>query len=598
MRRLAPLAFALLLALGGALPAAAQAEPDAPAPLVEQAEEVQDAPASVEALDIEDEAAEIGAAGELADEAHGDGEGHAADGGHHGPLPPVWLVIPFAVLLLMIATGPLFYAHFWHHHYPKVAIALGLLVASYYLLVLGDGIPILHAAEEYFAFIALLGSLYVASGCILIKTDFAGTPRANTILLLVGAVLSNFIGTTGASMLLIRPFMRLNAGRLKAYHIIFFIFLVSNVGGALTPIGDPPLFLGFLRGVPFFWTVTHVWYIWLPTILLLAAVFYVVDSRNKAVSVRGAAESAGQDVAPGDTPGADYVPEAPNVQDVDDIRSGETSVPLTSRGPNPKKLEIEGTVGFAWLAVVIAAVFIDPKVIPALEGTPLDLIGTYHLPFGIREVIMGLVAFFAYKTADKAILKGNDFNFEPIKEVGFLFIGIFLTMQPALTLIGAFAAGNADALGVTSFYFGTGVLSGVLDNAPTYVSFLSAAMGKFGLDVNVPEMVRGFAMGEGAPAETFYLQAISVAAVFWGALTYIGNGPNFMVKAIAESSGVDTPSFVGYMVRYSLPILVPIYILVWFVFFSGYVLPHPPDAATAQAAFEAVRQSPGLLLSF
>lgn len=598
MRRLAPLAFALLLALGGALPAAAQAEPNAPAPLVEQAEEVQDAPPSVEALDIEDEAAEIGAAGELADEAHGDGEGHGADGGHHGALPPVWLVIPFVVLLLMIATGPLFYAHFWHHHYPKVAIALGLLVASYYLLVLGDGIPILHAAEEYFAFIALLGSLYVASGCILIKTDFAGTPRANTVLLLVGAVLSNFIGTTGASMLLIRPYMRLNAGRLKAYHIIFFIFLVSNVGGALTPIGDPPLFLGFLRGVPFFWTVTHVWYIWLPTILLLAAVFYVVDSRNKAVSVRGAAESAGQDVVPGDTPGADYIPEAPNVQDVDDVRSGETSVPLSSRGPNPKKLEIEGTVGFAWLAVVIAAVFIDPKVIPALEGTPLDLIGTYHLPFGIREVIMGLVAFFAYKTADKAILRGNDFNFEPIKEVGFLFIGIFLTMQPALTLIGAFAAGNADALGVTSFYFGTGVLSGVLDNAPTYVSFLSAAMGKFGLDVNVPEMVRGFAMGEGAPAETFYLQAISVAAVFWGALTYIGNGPNFMVKAIAESSGVDTPSFVGYMVRYSLPILVPIYILVWFVFFSGYVLPHPPDAATAQAAFEAVRQSPGLLLSF
>ena len=598
MRRLAPLAFALLLALGGALPAAAQAEPNAPAPLVEQAEEVQDAPPSVEALDIEDEAAEIGAAGELADEAHGDGEGHGADGGHHGALPPVWLVIPFVVLLLMIATGPLFYAHFWHHHYPKGAIALGLLVASYYLLVLGDGIPILHAAEEYFAFIALLGSLYVASGCILIKTDFAGTPRANTVLLLVGAVLSNFIGTTGASMLLIRPYMRLNAGRLKAYHIIFFIFLVSNVGGALTPIGDPPLFLGFLRGVPFFWTVTHVWYIWLPTILLLAAVFYVVDSRNKAVSVRGAAESAGQDVVPGDTPGADYIPEAPNVQDVDDVRSGETSVPLSSRGPNPKKLEIEGTVGFAWLAVVIAAVFIDPKVIPALEGTPLDLIGTYHLPFGIREVIMGLVAFFAYKTADKAILRGNDFNFEPIKEVGFLFIGIFLTMQPALTLIGAFAAGNADALGVTSFYFGTGVLSGVLDNAPTYVSFLSAAMGKFGLDVNVPEMVRGFAMGEGAPAETFYLQAISVAAVFWGALTYIGNGPNFMVKAIAESSGVDTPSFVGYMVRYSLPILVPIYILVWFVFFSGYVLPHPPDAATAQAAFEAVRQSPGLLLSF
>ncbi|MEM1055048.1 MAG: sodium:proton antiporter [Bacteroidota bacterium] len=491
-----------------------------------------------------------------------------------GELPPVWLVIPFVVLLLMIATGPLFYADFWHHHYPKVAVALGLLTASYYIFAMGDYIPILHAAEEYFAFIALLGSLYVASGCILIKTDFAGTPKANTALLLIGAVLSNFIGTTGASMLLIRPYMRLNAGRLKAYHIIFFIFLVSNVGGALTPIGDPPLFLGFLRGVPFFWTVTAVWYIWLPTILLLAAIFFIVDSRNKAVSVRGAAENAGQDVEPGNLPGVGAVPEAPGVTDVNDIHTkGEANVDLSRKGPNPKKLQIEGTVGFAWLAVVIAAVFIDPKVIPALKDTVFDLVGTFHLPFGIREVIMGFVAFAAYKTADRAILKGNDFNFEPIKEVGFLFIGIFLTMQPALTLIGSFASENADALGVTAFYYGTGVLSGVLDNAPTYVSFLSAAMGKFGMDVNVPEMVNTFATGS---AETgFYLLAISVASVFWGALTYIGNGPNFMVKAIAESAGVETPSFVGYVVKYSLPILVPIYVIVWLVFFSGYVLPIP-----------------------
>ena len=278
-----------------------------------------------------------------------------------------------------------------------------------------------------------------------------------------------------------------------------------------------------------------------------------------------------------------------------------SNAPPRRRAPNPKQLEIEGKVGFAWLAVVIAAVFIDPKVIPALEGTVVDLVGRFHLPFGIREVIMGLVAFGAYKTADRAILQGNDFNFEPIKEVGFLFIGIFLTMQPALTLIGAFAAENADALGVTSFYFGTGVLSGVLDNAPTYVSFLSAAMGKFGSDVNVPEMVRSFALGDTLPAETFYLQAISVASVFWGALTYIGNGPNFMVKAIAESSGVDTPSFVGYVVKYSLPILVPIYIVVWLVFFSGYVVPHPGDGEHTMldpAVIEAVAQAPGLLLNF
>ena len=473
-------------------------------------------------------------------------------------------------------------------------------MAAYYLLVMGDGIPILHAAEEYFAFIALLGSLYVASGCILIKTDFAGTPRANTVLLLIGAVLSNFIGTTGASMLLIRPYMRLNAGRLKAYHIIFFIFIVSNVGGALTPIGDPPLFLGFLRGVPFFWTVVHIWYIWLPTVLVLAAVFYVIDRRNKTESIREEAEDVGIDVVPGDVPGVPAVPEAPGVQDVGDVHvPGEVEIDLSHRQPNPKRLEIEGKVGFAWLAVVIAAVFIDPKVIGALEGTIIDL-HHFGVPFGIREVIMGAVAFLAYKTANKEILRGNDFNFEPIKEVGFLFIGIFLTMQPALTLIGAFAAANADALGVTSFYFGTGVLSGVLDNAPTYVSFLSAAMGKFGMDVNVPEMVRDFAVvGEGTPVvTTFYLTAISVASVFWGALTYIGNGPNFMVKAIAESSGVETPSFVGYVVKYSLPILVPIYIVVWLVFFSGYIIPHPTDAEAVGAAVQAISQSPGLLLAF
>ena len=555
---------------------------------------------------VEAEGEAIQERGEAADEGLGDGVGLGADhgspdeahgddeGGHHGALPPLWLVIPFVVLLLMIATGPLFYAHFWHHNYPKVAIGLGVITAVYYLAVMGDGIPILHAAEEYFAFIALLGSLYVASGCILIKTDFAGTPRANAILLLVGSVLSNFIGTTGASMLLIRPYMRLNAGRLKAYHIIFFIFTVSNVGGALTPIGDPPLFLGFLRGVPFFWTVAHVWYIWLPTILAVTAVFYVIDSRNKEESIREEAEDVGVDVAPGEVPGARAIPEAPGVQDVAGVHTpGEAVLQVDRKRPFYHDIAIEGKVGFAWLAVVIAAVFIDPKVIPAIEGTIIDL-HHFGVPFGIREVIMGTVAFLAYRTANKDILKGNDFNFEPIKEVGFLFIGIFLTMQPALTLIGAFAAENADALGVTSFYFGTGVLSGVLDNAPTYVSFLSAAMGKFGMDVNVPEMVRDFAVHPGDPSG-FYLQAISVASVFWGALTYIGNGPNFMVKAIAESSGVDTPSFVAYMVKYSIPVLVPIYIVVWLVFFSGYILPHPDDV---EHAVQAVFQTPGLLLRF
>ena len=528
---------------------------------------------------------------------HGDADAHGdeehVDG--HGAPPPVWLVIPFAVLLGMIATGPLFYPHFWHHYYPHVAVALGALVAAYYLIGMGETLPIVHAAEEYFSFIALLGALFVASGTILIKTDFAGTPKNNSVLLFVGAVLSNFIGTTGASMLLIRPFMRLNAGRLKAYHIIFFIFVVSNVGGALTPIGDPPLFLGFLRGVPFFWTVAHIWYIWLPTILVLLGVFWVIDARNKEESIREEAEDVGLDVEPGEVPGARAVPEAPGVEDVSDHHAPDPAVahPSAPRARGKGDFEIDGKMGFAWLAIVIGSVFLDPNIFAWVP----DLHEIAHVPFGIREVIMFGVCVAAYKTAKPEALKGNDFNFEPIKEVGFLFIGIFLTMQPALTLIGNWAQINADSIGVTTFFFGTGILSGVLDNAPTYVSFLSAAMGKFGMDVNVPTMVSEFATVPADPTG-YYLQAISVAAVFFGALTYIGNGPNFMVKAIAESSGVQTPSFVAYMVKYSIPILIPIYAVVWAVFFSGWVFPGPDEAAQAVEAVRVMTQTPpGLLLA-
>lgn len=500
-----------------------------------------------------------GADQQEASDEHAADDGPGEEGGH-GPLPPLWLCIPFVVLLLMIATGPLFYSHHWHNHYPKYAVGLGAFVGLIYVVFYGTTVPVMHAAVEYLSFIALLASLFIASSTILIKTDYPGNPKTNSLLLLFGGAISNFIGTTGASMLLIRPYMRLNAGRLKAYHIVFFIFIISNVGGALTPIGDPPLFLGFLRGVPFFWTVVHVWYIWLPTVLALVGIFWVIDSRNKAVSNRDLVAGTGRDVEPGSAEG--------EIFPVKDERTR-------------KHLIVKGKMGFVWLALVVLAVFIDPNVFTAMKGTPLDLVGTYHLPFGIREIIMFGICVLAYKTANPEALKGNDFNFEPIREVGFLFIGIFLTMQPALTLIGNWASVNADSIGVTTFFFGTGVLSGVLDNAPTYVSFLSAAMGKFGSDVNVPADVLAFALGSSIPAETFYLQAISVAAVFFGALTYIGNGPNFMVKAIAESSGVETPSFVGYMVKYSLPILIPTYIIVWFIFFSGYVIPHPADAVHA-----------------
>ncbi|MDE2995741.1 MAG: sodium:proton antiporter, partial [Bacteroidota bacterium] len=456
--------------------------------------------------------------GHEAEHAQDHGTQHGDDhGDDHGPLPPAWLVLPFAFILILIATGPLFFAHHWHRHYPKYAVGLGTVVAIYYIFVMDSILPIEHAIAEFISFIALVASLFIAASGVFVNINAKGTPKNNVILLFLASVIANFIATTGAAMLFIRPYMRLNKGRLKAYHIVFFIFLVANVGGALTPIGDPPLFLGFLRGVPFFWTLTHVWYIWLPSTVLLLLIFYVTDSRNKK-----------------DSP--DPIP-------------GETSVSLM------------GMKSFIWVAIIIASVFIDPNV---FSWVP-DLNQLWHVPFGIREIIMLTVAVLAFVTADKESMKRNEFNFEPIREVGWLFLGIFATMRPALHLISNFASQNADSLAVGTFYWGTGVLSGILDNAPTYLNFTAAAMGKFGLDVNNPQAVVAFAQGI---ESAIYLQAISVAAVFFGAMSYIGNAPNFMVKAIAEANGVETPTFMGFIVKYSLPILLPVYAVIYIIFYS------------------------------
>lgn len=445
-------------------------------------------------------------------------DSHADD---HGPLPPVWMVLPFIAILLLIATGPLMFAHHWHHHYPKYSMGLGLIVAVYYFFVLQSPLPMEHAAAEYLSFIALVASLFIAASGIFVSINAKGTTRNNVILLFMASVIANLIATTGSAMLFIRAYMRLNTGRLKAYHIVFFIFLVANVGGALTPIGDPPLFLGFLRGVPFFWTFTHVWYIWLPATAMILGVFWFIDSRNKETS-------------------SDPVPGQPVVS-------------------------LQGSKSFIWVAIIIGAVFIDPNVFPWVP----DLHDIMGVPFGIREIIMFAVAGLAYVTADKGAMEMNEFNFEPIREVGWLFLGIFATMQPALQLISNYAAGHADSLTVGLFYWATGFLSGILDNAPTYLNFLAAAMGKFGLDVNDPAAVMAFA---NSAESIIFLQAISVAAVFFGAMSYIGNAPNFMVKAIAESNGVETPSFMGYIIRYSIPILLPIYLVIYLVFYSGYIL--------------------------
>lgn len=438
------------------------------------------------------------------------GEGHHAE-------PAIWSVIPFITLLLMIATGPLFYAHFWHKRYPIVAILLGTITVLYYIFVLHDHHHPIHAAAEYFSFIALLTPLFVASGGILIKVDKKGTPLVNITLLVLGAAVANIIGTTGASMLLIRPFIRLNQHRIKPYHIVFFIFMVSNVGGCLTPIGDPPLFLGFLKGVPFFWTVEHIWQKWIFGIGLLSLIFYIIDARSLA-----------------------------KAETTEENYSG--------------KIEVKGIKNVLWLAITIGAVFLDPNVVdwvPALEidGTKFSF---------LREIIMLTTALLAYKTSDEECLKGNEFDFEPIKEVAYLFIGIFATMMPALQLIGGFAGSDAGAKLITSdtLYWATGMLSGVLDNAPTYLNFLSAAMGKVGMNIEDKAQVFDF-----AAKHIDLLISVSASSVFFGAFTYIGNAPNFMVKAIAEQSGIEMPSFIGYVLRYSIPFLLPVLFLTWVVFF-------------------------------
>ncbi|NOX17307.1 MAG: citrate transporter [Chlorobi bacterium] len=437
--------------------------------------------------------------------------GETAEAAHE--LPDPFMVLPFVVLLLMIATGPLFYEHFWEKHYPKVSILLGLVTVVYYLAALHDTHSLLHTLAEYLSFIALLGSLFVASGGILIKVDKKSTPMLNVMILLFGAVLANIFGTTGASMLLIRPFLKINKDRIKPYHVIFFIFLISNVGGALTPIGDPPLFIGFLRGVSFFWFVEHIWYIWLPSVLLIAAVFYVFDVRNKG--------------------------------------------PETNETEYSGKIEFKGGKSLIYLGIILLSVFIDHGV---MSWVP-DL---RPFPIGLREIIMFAVMYFSYKTADKEILKYNEFEFEPIREVAYLFVGIFATMVPALQLIAHEANVYGSDLSAGVFYWTTGGLSGFLDNTPTFMNFLSAAMGKFSLDVNSAKEVVDF-----QNMHALYLRAISVGAVFFGAMSYIGNGPNFMVKSITERAGLRMPSFFTYMVKYSIPILIPIFTIVWLVFFYG-----------------------------
>lgn len=442
---------------------------------------------------------------------------------HHAA--PTWTIIPFILLLVMIATGPLFYEHFWHKNYPLIAVVLASIVVLYYIFAMDNvGSPI-HAFAEYVQFIALLAGLYIASGGIMISIDKKASPALNVSLLLIGAVLANLIGTTGASMLLIRPFIRLNKGRIKAYHVIFFIFMVSNVGGSLTPIGDPPLFLGFLKGIPFFWTLTNNIAPWGVALIFLAIVFFLIDSRHTASND----------------------PELANIE-------------------HSNKISMTGARNFLWLGLIIGSVFLDPNVI---EWVPAINYHGQKFSF-VREIIMLSVAYLSFRFASKKAIQGNEFSFEPIKEVAFIFIGIFGTMMPALELVSGFASSpeGAKMISHNTLYWGTGVLSGFLDNAPTYLNFLTAAMASQNGNISNVSDVTAYANGGVFENSVLYLKAISISAVFFGACTYIGNGPNFMVKSIAEGVGIKMPSFFGYIIRFTIPFLIPLLVLTWVIFFA------------------------------
>lgn len=418
-------------------------------------------------------------------------------------LPP-WSVLPFAGLLFSIALFPLFAPRFWARHFGKVSLAFGLPVAAWFLFA--DPGELLHTALEYMSFIILLASLFTISGGILLKGTIRGTPGVNCAFLAVGAVIANLFGTTGASMILIRPLLRANAHRKKQSHIVvFFILVVSNIGGVLTPIGDPPLFLGFLRGVPFFWTVRNLWHFWVLAAGLVIAAFWVLDRQ----ALRG--EGSG-------TPGGDAAGMAVGA-----------APPVGAEG-DKVPISLVGGWNFLLLGVVIGAVF---------------------LPTPWREAAMVAAAVWSARRTPARIHRENGFTYHPIEEVAILFAGIFTAMIPALLILRARGGG----LGVTEpwhFFWVTGSLSSVLDNAPTYLTFFSLAQG-----------LPGTAEVAGVSAPV--LRAISAGAVFMGANSYIGNAPNFMVKAIAEASGVRMPSFFGYMV-YALSVLMPVFLLVTWLF--------------------------------
>ncbi|MGD8990590.1 MAG: sodium:proton antiporter [Desulfobacterales bacterium] len=467
-------------------------------------------------------------------DSHNTSAPHQAADAHHGAghedigkFLPLWSCIPFACILLSIALFPLVLPDFWHHHFGKISGFWALTLAVPFLIVFKGAAlyEILHIIlADYVPFIILLWSLYTVSGGILLRGTLRGTPIVNVIILIIGTLLASWMGTTGAAMLLIRPFLRANNYRKnRTFMVVFFIFLVANVGGSLTPLGDPPLFLGFLHGVSFFWTIKILPHMVLVAIILLV-IYFILDTyyyRKEAVC-------------------------PPEAEDVDE------------------PLKLEGTYNFIFLAGIVGSVLMSGIV----DWGEISTLGIHRaVQDWVRDgllIVMGILSLIA---TPMQIRDDNDFTWFPIVEVAYLFIGIFVTMIPCLLILKAGSEGALAFLvnGVTQplhYFWVTGGLSGFLDNAPTYLTFFNSALGAFYPGASEAQAVP-LLMTENA----IYLKAISAGAVFFGACSYIGNAPNFMVRSISEEAGTPMPSFFGYIIKYSLVFLIPTFVIVTLVFF-------------------------------
>lgn len=451
---------------------------------------------------------------------------HGSEHANLGEILPLWSCIPFACMLLSIALLPLLLPNFWHHHFGKISAFWAAVLGIPFLWVFKGGAvyEILHIIlVDYVPFIILLWSLYTVSGGILLRGSLRGTPVVNTIILIIGALLASWMGTTGAAMLLIRPFLRANNYRKnRTFMVVFFIFLVANVGGSLTPLGDPPLFLGYLHGVTFFWTFKLMPHMLMVSVILLIIYFFLDTYHYRKESVSVPKEEA------------------------------------------KEALKIEGTYNFLFLGGVVGSVLMSGMV----DLGEINILGIHRaIQDWLRDGLLVLLGVASLITTPIKLREDNEFTWFPIIEVAYLFIGIFITMIPCLLILKAGTHGElAFLINLVEkpyhYFWVTGALSSFLDNAPTYLTFFNTALGSFYSDLTEAQAVP-LLMTEKA----IYLKAISAGAVFFGACSYIGNAPNFMVRSIAEETGTPMPSFFGYIFKYSIIYLVPTFAIVSLIFF-------------------------------